>query len=499
MKTIKLYGPPGCGKTHTLMDIMEQELKNGVAPARIALVTFTKKGADEAKHRAITKFDLTEEDLPYFRTLHSLAFKSMGASIGEVMQGKHWNEFFNLIGMRYSGGDIATNGIPGKEQVGDLCILLNGMCRNRLQDPSDTYYDLNLPLSWNDYLMFQRVLAKFKETNGLIDFTDMLEGFSYELPIDVAIIDEAQDLSPLQWKVVDTAFSSVDRMYLAGDDDQAIYKWAGADAGLFRERPGEARVLNQSYRLPRSIWALANNIAAHIHERKEKIWKPRDEEGNVRHVKTVDEIDVESGEWLLLARNKRALSKYTKRVRELGFPYLREGKTSIDEKHFEAIQSWVRLNKGDSIDKWGVKRMLDFIPGSSTDSVLFEKAVDSHLFDMPTIRTNMILPVDGEWYDVLQGISHSDRNYYRQVLAHGESLKNTPRIKISTIHAAKGGEADNVVLLGDMSKRCFDEYKQYPDEMNRVFYVGVTRAKQTLYIIAGTTNKKYKFPWDKIG
>ena len=54
-------------------------------------------------------------------------------------------------------------------------------------------------------------------TNGLV------------IPFKVLMVDEAQDLTPLQWDMVVKIAKHVDRVYIAGDDDQAIYEWNGAD------------------------------------------------------------------------------------------------------------------------------------------------------------------------------------------------------------------------------------------------------------------------------
>ena len=70
MKTIVL-GPPGTGKTHTLLEQVETYLKN-TDPDKIGYFAFTKKASNEAKERAMKKFNYSEDDLPYFRTLHSL-------------------------------------------------------------------------------------------------------------------------------------------------------------------------------------------------------------------------------------------------------------------------------------------------------------------------------------------------------------------------------------------------------------------------------------------
>ena len=51
-------------------------------------------------------------------------------------------------------------------------------------------------------------------------------------PLEVLILDEAQDFTPLQWSVIYKMVDKVKRIYLAGDDDQGIYKWNGADPKL---------------------------------------------------------------------------------------------------------------------------------------------------------------------------------------------------------------------------------------------------------------------------
>ena len=63
------------------------------------------------------------------------------------------------------------------------------------------------------------------------------------------------------------------------------------------------------------------------------------------------------------------------------------------------------------------------------------------------------------WYDVFTGISVSERSYIRAMLRRGEKITKDPRIKLSTIHAAKGGEADNVILLTDLSNRIYKSYQ----------------------------------------
>jgi DNA helicase-2/ATP-dependent DNA helicase PcrA len=79
------------------------------------------------------------------------------------------------------------------------------------------------------------------------------------------------------------------------------------------------------------------------------------------------------------------------------------------------------------------------------------------------------------------------------MLRRGEKITKEPRIRLSTIHAAKGGEATNVVLLTDITTRVYKTYQQNPDDENRVFYVGLTRAKENLYLIEPQQRAAFKY------
>ena len=140
----------------------------------------------------------------------------------------------------------------------------------------------------------------------LIDYSDMLERFvssEATLDIDVAIIDEAQDLTPLQWKVASTAFKTAKRVYVGGDDDQAIYKWSGADVDTFINLKGKVEVLEKSYRQPKEVFKQSSLILNRIKVRRNKIYEPSDREGQVFWHNRVEGIDLSKGSWLLIARN----------------------------------------------------------------------------------------------------------------------------------------------------------------------------------------------------
>ena len=76
-KVVTIFGPPGTGKTTRLLNIVEEEIKNGTPIDKIGYFAFTKKAAHEAVTRACVKFNLERKDFTYFRTLHSLAYHNL--------------------------------------------------------------------------------------------------------------------------------------------------------------------------------------------------------------------------------------------------------------------------------------------------------------------------------------------------------------------------------------------------------------------------------------
>jgi superfamily I DNA/RNA helicase len=93
------------------------------------------------------------------------------------------------------------------------------------------------------------------------------------------------------------------------------------------------------------------------------------------------------------------------------------------------------------------------------------------------------LNIDKVWYDSFEGLDNITENYIRNMRANGEMINKNPRIKMSTIHGAKGGEADKVLLLQDITGAAIETFSHDPDELHRLFYTGATRAKRELHIV----------------
>ena len=98
-----------------------------------------------------------------------------------------------------------------------------------------------------------------------------------------------------------------------------------------------------------------------------------------------------------------------------------------------------------------------------------------------------------KWYEVFSKGNILERNYIRLMLSNKEKLNQGPRIKVSTIHAAKGGEADNVILVLDNANKIRQAVMRSitkSDEEHRVWYVGTTRAKKNIYLLQAKIERK---------
>ena len=162
-------------------------------------------------------------------------------------------------------------------------------------------------------------------------------------------VDEAQDLSPLQWAVVRKLTEQADRVYVAGDDDQAIYKWAGADVDYLIKNSSNALVLKQSYRVPLEVHEVAKRCIDQVRSRIYKEWTPRKDQGTVRWEPTIELVNMEEGEWLVLARTNYLLEEVDEYCRNQGWFFEVKGRPSISEKKIRAVINWERLNQGRTI------------------------------------------------------------------------------------------------------------------------------------------------------
>ena len=492
MKTI-ILGPPGTGKTTTLLNLVDQFIQQGIRPKQIGYFSFTRKAAREAATRAAEKFGLdAEKDLENFRTLHSYAFSRLAMSKEKMMTAENYREFGKLVGIPIKTGKYSED--DGTFNSDNEYLTIMNTARVKRMDLLE-YYDSRqniLDIERDTLYLLSEELKRYKKEKGLKDFTDLLEDFiaqETKQSFEALFIDEAQDLSLIQWEMVRSLWVNAKKTYIAGDDDQAIFKWAGADVDHFialKEEVNNIKVLDQSYRIPGGpIHELSQKIISKIDNRFDKDYKPRAEHGILRRYSDVTQVNMSEGNWLVLSSANHFLDDVKDLCELQGWYYQHRGSNSVPLKLLIALNNWEKWRKGDiALGTIEIKNIYQYLG----DKVLvgFRSGKTLHSDKKYLIRDCQAehgLVTTDVWYEAFDGLDTITENYIRNMRANGEQINKNPRIIMSTIHGAKGGEADKVLLMQDLTNAALETFSHDPDELHRLFYTGATRAKRELHVL----------------
>jgi superfamily I DNA/RNA helicase len=493
MKRIIIPGPPGTGKTHHLVNhYLNKELNEyKTSPDKIAYLTFSNAAADEAKRRILSTYPMVKE-FPYICTMHSLGTRQLNIDTNiQLLKDEKWNAFKNFSQI-CNDLSFETEEDPYTETLrykNDHMKIIE-YSRSRKIDIDAAATELGLEYKVDVWLTAQieSDLKSYKRDTGMIEYSDMIKQFIEKdkcPPLDVVFLDEAQDLNPLQWDMFNYIESRCERSYIAGDDDQTIYTFQGADPNIFINLKGELDPRVESRRCPRAIHRKALDILQHVEHRLIKSWLPRNAEGKVFENHSLDNIDFNKGEWMIIARTNKMLNPIKAHLTSLNLRF--ESKTNflLSAELLQAYQVWTRLNKGATVGAEEAKSVYKVLncnmkhvkygcsSGKSLDTVDF--------VDIDDLMFNHGLLVTGSWEQL--NFKEDTKNYIKSLLENGDDLMKPARIKVSTIHGVKGEECENVVLFTGLEKIIHDSALNNADPEHRLFFVGVTRAKENLYII----------------
>ena len=483
MKTIVL-GPPGTGKTTTLLNEVDKYLKQ-TDPNKIGYFSFTQKAAHEARDRAMDKFNFSEDDLPYFRTLHSLAFKRLGIKKEEVLQRRHYEDLGKKTGYNLDYHDYDNEHTGLFTTKSDLLRIIQlAKLRDITPEQQFNLKEHTQDITVQQLKQFVHDLNQYKKDYNLIDFTDMITEFikSDKSPkFDVVFIDEAQDLSLSQWDMARSIWDKTGDTFIAGDDDQAIFRWAGADVDSFITQTGKIMQLTQSYRIPRVVHDVASRIVNKIQNRLPKEWLPKTQRGLLSYYDDFEQVNMKQGNWLVLARTRFMLNDLEDQLYSQGLYYENKYKTNREQDLYTAIKDWEQLRKGQLLKYDQIERISSYT--NLWDKKKIKSMVKDSFYGIDQLTKDYGLKTKAVWYEAFNDAPQKKVRYIRRMRENGEKLDSNPRIVLSTIHGVKGGEQDNVVLLTDLSRNTQINYEKNPDDENRLFYVGATRTKNHLHII----------------
>ena len=112
-----------------------------------------------------------------------------------------------------------TSGLSIGNKKGDLLLFCDEVSRSSERDLKEVWKELECDHTWEEQEFFSKVLKHFKGSKNLLDFTDMLDLFIKEdtVPqLDIIFVDEAQDLTTKQWKVIEKLTSNCKFVTLQG-------------------------------------------------------------------------------------------------------------------------------------------------------------------------------------------------------------------------------------------------------------------------------------------
>ena len=544
-RVTKLIGSPGSGKTTRLLEFAEREATEySTGYGELMFLTYSKSARYEATEQMMDVYpDADEDDLEKrVRTLHSAALVSCftdgtmelrnrgepdgnGQLIITEQQGNGLElfEFFfdskkNCPHIPY---DADTNdpiqqleeGGSAEIPLGNKLIAAYNYIRTKdweLSEYRRTPFELDLgPAEVVE--VFEKWEA-FKHRHDLIQHHDYqkraLEG-GYVPATNVLIIDEFQDLSPLQIKLYEMWRDSghIERVYIAGDPHQAIYGFRGAEPMYFR-RAGVDEVVHheQSWRCPSAVIDAAVPVADPVPEHDVSRVNARSSGGNVEHIDADDPLDLsrlvfngleEHGEVYLLARTNRQAGKIAYGLREGGVPYL-------DLKPHGPLRRWKQplpmilsgiqaIDNGRHLPIPVARTLLKNLSPAPERREAQQRAEDGHLSATSDIRGPVLTQDEySEWFasvdrasKLVPQLSVEDwrRDLVEGALRSG-ATHHPEQVRVGTIHAAKGLESPHIMLFPAYTHKQLERFENGSEaEERRLFYVGMTRASERLDIV----------------
>jgi DNA helicase-2/ATP-dependent DNA helicase PcrA len=515
-----IFGPPGTGKTKRL-SIDAENAAMTYGNERVLITSLTKAAAHEIRGRV----DIPEGNVA---TLHSLCYRGLGRP--ELATSKdnleEWNETHGewRLTPKDEQGERLDGQLDDREGKTDADAALEEIDLNRHLKRDVKF--------WKDELLaFHHAWTTYKREHGFVDFTDMIDLARAEVlmpPGDFAvqIVDEAQDLSPLEMDVIHQWSRHVKTTVLAGDADQWLYEWRGADPILFKPggiAPEQTRILSQSYRVPKAAFETARSIIRGCANRIDVEYRPTEVEGSVElssssFLKPFDLVDmaeqhtrdISLGTLMLIAPCGYHLNPVLKQLRRAGIPFHNPYKSNaghwnpiVRRKNAtttaERILAFTHLAR--TGQPWSAKQFKAWGSGIKADGVLVKgvkaKLMQEEEFRPPQSKEDLLAMFESEshaahavmgdleWYRDHCISSMADRlafptEVYNRFGAPG--LRDTPRVIVGTIHSVKGGEADVVAVSPDLSPSGMHELGTNPDYMRRLMYVACTRTKRELIL-----------------
>ena len=579
----RLFGGPGSGKTTALLDRVEQLLadEDDVEVRDVLVVSYTRAAAAEVRERLADRLGTTPRALRgNVCTMHAKAYDLLNLSRGDVVGEDDKAEFCEDYGLDFEDEYEGSRRRSARSTtLGNKVIATSQWLQRTRRDVSDWY---DVPFKWNeeevrlppeiddkaqvgnkytptwssdddrlDLPEAIRAWRSWKGSHDLVGFADMLERVKQRslLPnVDYLVIDEFQDITTLQYDVYAEWRPHMKRVLIAGDDDQVVYAWQGADPDLLlEEEVDEDVVLPNSYRLPSRILNVVNQEVSHIEKRQEKNLEPRKEGGTVNAQRNRSMLDlsrevrrtVEATDEtvMVLFRARYQMFQFIDEFIDEGIPFqcLTDQRMWTDRVS-EYVAGIEALDNDEPMTGLQARRLADMLVdsafGTGERDEFFEELDDREEeaevddiaemdIEPELVREHVpFVPDPPSAADMLRKVTSFQERSVRAYFASEYRGMDRDRVRVGTIHSAKGREADHIFVATDLTEKVVEqmaatveqEDKEVPgdgtltkhtspvptmtDNERRVFYVGMSRARERLVILEGLVDGAPTLPID---
>jgi DNA helicase-2/ATP-dependent DNA helicase PcrA len=546
LQCLRAIGGAGTGKTSLMKQTAEKALARpemGGNPFSLGYSSLTRAARLEAAMRCGTAWGVPPEELMqhgWFRTAHSVCYRQLGVSRGEMISGskedEQWvskavdSDVSFALDEDEDGGFAVYQGDPVAAAALNYWSLARNVCLP-LREIVEADPDPDAPAA-SEVIRRIAMYEQAKRLDGRFDFTDLLSRFvglrfdPNDGPIEVApegavpdevvgwIFDEAQDAS----RLLDLACRRLVTgdacrwAWLVGDPYQVLFSWAGAAAEHFMGWDvTKQHIMPKSFRCPKPIMQLGERCLQRLPDYWDRGIAPADHDGEVVESDNFEDdlSDLRPDEdTLVIARTNRNVSKIRAILEDIGVPfrYVKQRREGVGCKELGMAGLW-RLQHGEGIsgEAWG--RITEILPSKTIDGTewltrgsksawkkgLSEQYDRVYPEDLPALGASPQLceaVASGKW----AGLPDGGTKWVRAAKKWGVEAVSEPKIRIGTIHSSKGMEASKVIVLSSVSQRTRvaedDDEKKFAEE-RRIEYVACTRAKHKL-IIAHDPRSRYR-------
>lgn len=467
----------GAGKTKTAISSIKLIPKD----QKCLFIAFNKSIADELNERLKSRSNCIA------RTTHSLGFLMLRRNLGpdiEVDEYKYRKYVKNNIGKITTASEFIRTRQQVEEYIDNITMLIDFSRFNLAQNEKEinaVAQKYSIPVSFDECAITQKCLEWGKEHTETIDYTDMIW-----LPVELSLapmgltydwvyIDESQDLSICSTQLFLKCIKRGGRFVSIGDPDQSVNLFAGSSEDAFnfmKEYPNTTLFeLPISYRCAKNIVTFANQLVPNMLARDEA------PEGII--IRNCHVRDIKEGD-MVLCRSKAPLVKlYVKLLRKNINCYIKGQDIGTNLiKELEKIQQ-EDLNTDLTADGVFVRLWDKFF--TERNKLMQTRGLD---FDDATLSSYMM-----EKYDVINTLLILAEKYKTktELIKHIKEIfqEDSKGVCLSTIHKAKGLEAENVYILCHStmpSKLAVHDWEKLQEQ--NLMYVAYTRAKNLLGFVS---------------